>query len=180
VDQEQALTGFPNLLIIVPEVREEEVVSALRHAIGSLHVGASLATSFPLYAASEEQLTKLGVLGAAWQHLPTDGDRLSLGDLPAQPRDLYRASRCLGRYFTDERARRRISPVSTTLRFTARSDMPPDAVARRRAKDRAGTPSPSRKDRQGFGRHTRGPGDDTCPDYACASWGGQTRASRAG
>jgi Replication-relaxation len=118
--KEQELTGYPNLLIIVPEeVREGEVGSALRHAIGSLHVSGSLATSFPLYVASGEQLTELGVLGAAWKHLPTDGDRLSFDDLPAQPRDLYRASRCLGRYFTDERARRRISPVSTTPRFTA-------------------------------------------------------------
>ncbi len=119
-NEEQELTGFPNLLIIVPEgVREGEVGSALRNAIGSLHVGGSLASSFSLYVASEEQLVELGVLAPAWKHLPTDGDRLSLCDLPAQPRDRYRASRCLGRYFTDERARRRISPVSTTPRFTA-------------------------------------------------------------
>jgi len=120
--KEQELTGFPNLLIIVPEeVREGEVASALRHAIGSMHVSGSLATSFPLYVASEEQLTELGVLVPAWKHLPTDGDRLSLGNLPAQPRDLYRASRCLGRYFTDADAgrRRRISPVSATPRFRA-------------------------------------------------------------
>jgi len=117
--KEQELTGFPNLLIVVrEEVREEEVASALRHAIGSLHVSGPLASSFPLYVASEEQLVDLGVLGTAWKHLPTDGDRLSLSDLPAQPRDLYRGSRCLGRYFTDERAQRRISPVSTTPRFT--------------------------------------------------------------
>jgi hypothetical protein len=118
--KEQELTGFPNLLIIVPEgVREGDVGSALRNAIGSLHVSGSVATSFPLYVASEEQLTELGVLGAAWKHLPTAGDRLSLDDLPAQPRDLFQSTRCLGRYFTDERARRRISPVSTTSRFTA-------------------------------------------------------------
>jgi hypothetical protein len=88
-------------------------------SVGSLHVSGSLATSFPLYVASEDQLVELGVLGTAWKHLPTDGDRLSLVDLPALPRDLYRATRCLGRYFTDEGARRRISPVSTTPRFTA-------------------------------------------------------------
>jgi len=118
--KEEELTGFPNLLIIVPEeMREGEVGSALRHAIASLHVSGSLATSFPLYVASEEQLVELGVLAPAWKHLPTDGDRLSLGDLPAQPRDLFQSTRCLGRYFTDERARRRISPVSTTPRFTA-------------------------------------------------------------
>jgi hypothetical protein len=68
--------------------------------------------------ASEEQLTELGVFAPAWKHLLTDCDRLSLGELPAQPRDLYRGSRCLGRYFTDERAQRRISPVSTTPQFT--------------------------------------------------------------
>jgi Replication-relaxation len=118
--KEQELTGLPNLLIIVPEGgREGDVASALRHAIGSVHVSGSLATSFPLYVASEEQLIELGVLAPTWKHLPTDGDRLSLGDLPAQPRDLFRSTRCLGRYFTDERARRRISPVSTTPRFTA-------------------------------------------------------------
>ena len=118
--KEQELTGFPNLLIIVPEaVREGEVASALRYAIGSLPISGSLATSFPLHVASEEQLVELGVLGAAWKHLPTDGYRLSLVHLPAQPRDLFQSTRCLGRYFTDERARRRISPVSTTPRFTA-------------------------------------------------------------
>jgi hypothetical protein len=120
--KEQELTGFPNLLIVVPEeVREGEVGSALRHAIGSLHVGGSLATSFPLYVASEKQLVELGVLAPAWKHLPTDGDRLSLGDLPAQPRDLFQSTRCLGRYFTDADAghRRRISPVSATPRFRA-------------------------------------------------------------
>ena len=139
--KEQELTGFPNLLIIVPEgVREGEVASALRHAIGSLHVGGSLATSFPLYVASEDRLIELGVLAPAWKHLPTDGDRLSLVDLPAQPRDLFQSTRCLGRYFTDADAghRRRISPVSATPRFRALPpDMPLDPAARRRAKDRA-------------------------------------------
>jgi len=120
--EEQEITGFPNLLLIVPEgVREGEVGSALRHAIGRLHVRASLATSFPLYVASEDQLSQLGVLGPVWRHLATNGDRLSLVDLPAQPRDLYRTTRCLGRYFTDADGDqwRRISPVSTTPRFPA-------------------------------------------------------------
>jgi hypothetical protein len=120
--KEQELTGFPNLLIIVPEeVREDEVASALRHAIGSLHVPGSLATSFPLYVASEDQLIDLGVLCTAWKHLPTDDDRLSLVDLPAQRRDLFQSTRCLGRYFTDADAghRRRISPVSATSLFRA-------------------------------------------------------------
>jgi hypothetical protein len=118
--EEQEVSGFPNLLLIVPEgVREGEVGSALRHAIGRLHVRASLATSFPLYVASEEGLTEPGVLGSVWMHLPTDGDRLSLVDLPARPWDLYRSAPCLGRYFTDAGARRRISPMSTTPRFLA-------------------------------------------------------------
>jgi hypothetical protein len=120
--REQELTGFPNLLLIVPEgVREGEVASAHRHAIGSLHISGSLATSFPLYVASEDVLTELGVLGAVWRHLPTDGERIALVDLPAQPRDLRQSTRCLGRYFTDVDAghRRRISPVSTTPRFRA-------------------------------------------------------------
>jgi hypothetical protein len=119
---EQDLTGFPNLLIIVPEgVREGEVGSALRHAVGSLRVPGSLATSFPLYVASEDVLTDLGVLGSVWKHLPNDGDRLSLVDLPGRSRDLFRTTRCLGRYFTgtDAGHRRRISPVSTTPRFRA-------------------------------------------------------------
>ncbi len=120
--EERDPTGFPNLLLIVPEgVREGEVGSALRHAIGSLHVPGSLATSFPLYVASEEHLTEIGVLGPAWRHLTTDSDRLSLLGLPARPRDLHRAARCLGRYFTDADAghRRRICPISTTPRFPA-------------------------------------------------------------
>jgi hypothetical protein len=120
--KEQELLGFPNLLLIVPEVvREGEVGSALRHATGSLHVRGSLATSFPLYVAREEQLTELGVLGAMWRHLPTDGERIALVDLAARPRDLFQSTGCLGRYFTEAvpDRRRRISPVSTTPRFPA-------------------------------------------------------------
>ena len=118
--EEQDLIGFPNLLIIVPEgVREGEVGSALRHAIGRLHISGSLATSFPLYVANEDRLSERGVLGPAWKHPATDGDRLSLVDLPMRPRDLYRSARCLGRYFTDADHRRRISPISTTPRFLA-------------------------------------------------------------
>jgi hypothetical protein len=120
--KEIELPGFPNLLLIVPEgVREGEVRSALRHAIGAVHARGSLATSFPLYVASEDGLTELGVLGLVWRHLSTDGDRLSIVDLPAQPRDLYRSIRCLGRYFTDADTghRRHISPVSATPRFPA-------------------------------------------------------------
>jgi hypothetical protein len=117
---EQELTGFPNMLVLVPEEeREEEVGTTLRSAVGSLHVSGSLASSFPLYVASEDRLIQLGVLGPNWRHVPTDGERLSLIGLPARPRHLYRAARCLGRYFTDERTRRRISPVSTTPRFSA-------------------------------------------------------------
>jgi hypothetical protein len=120
--EEQELIGFPNLLLIVPEgAREGEVGSALRQAVGTVHARGSLATSFPLYVASEDRLVQLGVLGPVWKHLPTDGDRLALVDLPAQPGDLYRATRCLGRYFTDANSgvRRRISPVSVTPQFTA-------------------------------------------------------------
>ncbi len=122
MDEGGGALGFPNLLLIVPEgVREREVGSALRYAIGIVQVRRSLATSFPLYVAGEDQLTELGVLGPAWRHLPTDGDRVSLLDLPVRPRDLYRATRCLGRYFTDANAshRRRISPISATPRFRA-------------------------------------------------------------
>jgi hypothetical protein len=120
--REQELTGFPNLLLLVPEgVREGEIGSALRSAVGSLHVRGSLASSFPLYVASEDQLVELGVLSTAWKHLPTNAERLSLVDLPARPRDLYRSTRCLGRYFTDDDSghRRRIAPASATPRFSA-------------------------------------------------------------
>jgi Replication-relaxation len=118
--EEQELLRFPNLLIVVPEgVREGEVGSALRHAIGSLHIRSSLASSFPLYVASEDGLVEHGVLGHVWRHLPTDGDRVSLLDLPTRPGDLYRTSHCLGRHFTDyvHNQRRRISPASAPPRF---------------------------------------------------------------
>ncbi len=120
--KEEELTGFPNLLVLVPEEeREGEVATAFRSATTSLHVSGSLASSFPLYVASEDRLTELGVLGPAWKHVPTDGDRLSLVELPARSRDLYRTTRCLGRYFTDSDPdhRRRISPASATPRFRA-------------------------------------------------------------
>jgi len=118
--EERDLSGFPNLLIIVPEgAREGEVGSALRHAIGRLHVRASLATSFPLYVTSEDQLSELGVLGPQWRHLATEGDRVPLVDLPSRARDLYRTIRCLGRYWTDDDVgrRRRIAPASSPPRF---------------------------------------------------------------
>lgn len=117
---EQDLSGFPNLLLIVPEgMREGEVGSALRHAIGRLHVYASLPTSFPLYVGSEDQLSELGSLGPVWRHLATDGDRVPLVDLPSTARDLYRSIRCLGRYWTDDDVgrRRRIAPASSPPRF---------------------------------------------------------------
>jgi hypothetical protein len=119
--EEQDLTGFPNLLIIVPEgLREREVSSALRHAIGHLHARGSLATSFPVYVAAEDVLTNLGVLAPAWRHLPPESDRVPLLDLPVRPGELYRTHRCLGKYFTDSdsaRRRRRISPGSAPPRF---------------------------------------------------------------
>jgi len=120
--REQELTGFPNLLVLVPEEeREGEVATAFRSATTSLHVSGSLASSFPLYVASEDLLTEIGVLGPAWKHVPTDGDRVSLVDLSSPPGDLYRTERCLGRYFTDDDPghRRRISPASATPRFRA-------------------------------------------------------------
>ncbi len=117
--KEQDLLGFPNVLVIVPEeVREWEVGSAYRGATSRLQVRAALATSFPLYVASEDGFGELGVLGSVWKHVPADGDRISLVALPAQPRDLHRAIRCLGRHFTDdERGRRRISPTSAPMRY---------------------------------------------------------------
>ena len=102
-------------------VREGEVAKALRSATTSLHVAGSLASSFPLYVASEDRLTELGVLGSVWTHVPTDGERLALTELPSRSRDLHRTTRCLGRYFTDAipSHRHRISPASATPRFSA-------------------------------------------------------------
>ena len=120
--REQELTGFPNLLVLVPEgEREGEVATAYRSAVGVQHAPGSLASSFPLYVGSEDRLTELGVLVPAWRHVPTDGERVALTELPAQSRDLYRTTRCLGRYFTDAdpNHRRRISPASATPRFRA-------------------------------------------------------------
>jgi hypothetical protein len=120
--RERELTGFPNLLVLVPEEeREGEVATAYRSATTSLHVSGSLAMSFPLYVGSEDWLTQLGVLGGVWKHVPTDGERLALTELPARPRDLYRTTGCLGRYFTDAYPghRRRIAPASATPRFRA-------------------------------------------------------------
>ncbi len=120
--EEQELPGFPNLIFIVPEeVREQEVGSAFRHAIETVRARGSLASSFPLYVASEDGLTECGVLGPVWKHLPTDGDRVTLLDLPAQPDDPSPPSRCLGRYFTDavpERRRRNL-PAYAPPRFRA-------------------------------------------------------------
>jgi len=113
-------TGFPNLLIVVQEgMREGEVGSALRHAVGRLLVHEALAASFPLYVAGEDALTRYGVLAPTWSHLLTRSRRLSLLEPPARPRDLYRATRCFGRHFTDavRDQRRRISPASTPPRF---------------------------------------------------------------
>jgi hypothetical protein len=118
--KEQELPGFPNLLLIVPEgVREGEVGSALRYAIGAVHARGSLVNSFPLYVAGEDQLCELGVLGPAWRHLATEGERLPFVDLPSRARDLYRSIRCLGRYWTDYDVgrRRRIAPASSPPRY---------------------------------------------------------------
>jgi hypothetical protein len=120
--REQELTGFPNLLVLVPEEgREGKVATAYHSATTSLHVSGSLASSFPLYMANEDRLAELGVLGPVWKPVPTRGNRLSLSELPALSPDLYHGARCLGRYFTDADPshRRRISPASATPRFSA-------------------------------------------------------------
>jgi len=120
--REKELTGLPNLLVLVPEEeREGEVATVFRSATTSLHASGSLTRSFPLWVASEDRLTENGVLGPAWKHVPTDGERLSLVDLPSRPGDPYQATQCLGRYFTDDDPshRRRISPASVTPRFRA-------------------------------------------------------------
>ena len=103
------------------EEREGEVATAYHSATTSLHASGSLASSFPLYVGSEDRLTEVGVVGPAWRHVPTEGERLALTELPAQSGDLYRSTRCLGRYFTDADPshRRRISPASATSRFRA-------------------------------------------------------------
>jgi hypothetical protein len=121
-------TGCPNLLVVVPEgMREGEVGSALRHAVGRLHVPESIAASFPLYVASEDALTRDGVHSPAWSHLLTGSRRLSLLKLPARPRDLYSGTRCLGRYFADDvrDRRRRISPASNPPRFAVQPPRSP-------------------------------------------------------
>lgn len=117
--EEEDLLGFPNVLFIVPEARREgEIGSVLRHAIGRSPVRLSAAVSLPLYAAGEEQLLERGVLGNVWRQLVFDGDRLSLVDLPAQPRDLYQSVHCLGQSFTGVDRWRRISPASSPPRFS--------------------------------------------------------------
>src|SRR6266542_5356915 len=81
--EEGNLTGFPNLLFIVPEgVREGEVGSALCQAIQRIHSRTPLAKSFPQYVGSEDVFREHGVLGPVWRHLSSDSDRLSLVDLP--------------------------------------------------------------------------------------------------
>ncbi|MGH2635324.1 MAG: replication-relaxation family protein [Actinomycetota bacterium] len=81
--EEREPTGFPNLLVLVPEeVREGEVGPALHFAVGRLHVPEALAASFPLYAAGEDALTRYGVLAPTWNHLLTETERLSLVELP--------------------------------------------------------------------------------------------------
>jgi len=60
--REQELTGFPNVLVLVPEEgREGEVATAFRSSTTSLHASGSLASLFPLYVASENRLNDLGV-----------------------------------------------------------------------------------------------------------------------
>lgn len=111
-------------------VREGEVGSALRHAIGRLHVRGSLATSFPLYVAGEDQLCELGVLGPAWRHLTTDGERLPFVDLPSK------------------RAR---TTASTTQVFRCFLRPAPDKSSDRPPEDRTSLRPPSSRRRGGSG-----------------------------
>jgi hypothetical protein len=75
--REQEPLGFPNLLVLVPEERRErDVASAFSSAAATQHLSGSLAASFPLYVASEDRLTELGILGRVWRHTPTNGERL--------------------------------------------------------------------------------------------------------
>lgn len=158
MDEGAGTHGFPNLLVLVPEEeREGKVATAVRSAVGSLHVSDALASSFPLYVASEDRLTELGMLGRVWWHVSTDGERLSLPDLPGRPRDLYRphgASGATSPTPIPATAAGSPPPPPRPGSTPCRPDMPLEAAARSRAK-RGRTSPPAREGRRRRGRGTR-------------------------
>jgi hypothetical protein len=106
--REQELGVFPNLLALVPE--EEREKSHPRSArLSQACTSRAHSPAPPVYVASEDRLTDLGVLGPAWLHLPSEGQRLSLVQLPAQARGSTSPPVASARYFTGHR--RRISLV---------------------------------------------------------------------
>ena len=90
--KEQELLGFPNLLLIVPEgVREGEVGSALRHAIGTRPCPWLARDVVPAVRGERGAADPSSACsGRCGRHLPTDAERISLLELPAQPLDQYR------------------------------------------------------------------------------------------
>lgn len=105
---------FPNVFVVVPdEDRESDVLRAVERA------GRSKQKADPvsIFLTNEELLARRGTLGPAWLATDSEGERLSLTELPATDASPYDLRACLGRYWIDDQRWSHISPLSSRPRF---------------------------------------------------------------
>jgi hypothetical protein len=113
---EQGAEYFPCVLIVVPNHRRERVaVAAFADALARFKRKDRLA-GLPLFVASEDALTRQGVLGKVWARLGKHDRRLSITELPAKKGLDHDLSECIGRCFTED-ALARLVPLSQRPRF---------------------------------------------------------------
>jgi hypothetical protein len=113
---EQDSDDFPYVLIVVPNYRREPLAAAaFADALARFKRKDKLA-SLPFFIATEEALSRQGVLGRVWGPLETIDRRLSITELPAKEGLDYDLSDCIGRCFTED-ALARLKPLSRRPRF---------------------------------------------------------------
>lgn len=117
---EEGPVHFPSVLVVVPnEKREKAFDRAMKATVESLDIGPKVAVTLPMFIASEELLSQLGVLGKVWRHFapaPANrplatlfmGVRQSLVELPSHKAGPFDVERCLGKKWTDAGARSKL------------------------------------------------------------------------
>ncbi len=113
---EQGAEHFPCVLIVVPNKRRERIVAAAFAVAFARFKRKDKLPGLPFFVASEEALSRQGVLGKVWAPLGKLDRRLAITELPTKEGLDYDLSECIGRCFTED-ALARLMPLSHRPRF---------------------------------------------------------------
>jgi Replication-relaxation len=127
---DQGAEHFPCVLIVVPNHRRERILAAAFADALARFKRKDKLTDLPFFVASEEALSRQGVLGKVWAPLGKLGRRIAITELPTKEGLDYDLSDCIGRRFTED-ALARLTPLARTVRFPvgepqADDEEPPD------------------------------------------------------